>query len=262
MKRQQLTILIPAGNVEHHLEECLATARFADEVLVVVDTESRDRTEEIARAHADRVLLHKYENYASQNGWALPQAAHPWVFVLDADERITPELQRDILHVLENDGPADGYRFHRVNYFAGKRIRGCGWQHDHILRLFRRDRTRYRDKKVHAGVEPADDNPYTIGRLRGKLIHYTFDSFASYLYKHGRYAKWAGDDRARVTRGRVGFVQLGLRPAWRFFRQFVLYGGWRDGIVGFIICWMAAHSVFLKYVYVWEKQRKDEDRTG
>lgn len=255
MERQKLTIIIPAGNVEDHLEECISTARFADEVMVVVDTNSTDATLEIANRLADTVLVHPYENYAAQNGWALPQAKHPWVFVLDADERCTPTLEREILQVLENNGPADGYKMGRENHFAGQKITGCGWQRDEILRLFRRDRTRYRAKKVHAGVEPADDLPYKVGKLRGKIIHYTFEDFSQYLYKHGRYARWAGHDRALVTKSRVGYTQLALRPAWRFFRQFILYGGWRDGIVGFIICWMAAHSVFLKYVYVWEKQQ-------
>lgn len=254
--RGTLTVLIPAGNEERHLGECIDSARdVADEILVVVDAASHDRTLEIARGKADTVLVHEYVNSAAQKNWAIPQARHPWVLVVDSDERVTPELAREIRAVVDADGPADGYRIHRINHFAGQRIYGCGWQRDDVLRLFRRDRSKYEDKHVHADIIANDDKPFRVGALRGRLLHYTFESFDQYLRKHGRYAAWAGVDRALRTR-RVTLAHLALRPAWRFFRQYVLYGGWRDGIAGFIICWMAAHSVFLKYAHVWEKQRR------
>lgn len=255
MPSPKLTALIPAGNEERHIAECIASVRFADEVLVVVDAGSTDRTAEIARGLADRVLVHEYVNSAAQKNWAIPQASHPWVLVVDADERVTPELAAEVRTVVDRDGPEDGYRIHRINHFAGQRIVGCGWQRDDVLRLFRRDRSRYEDKHVHADIVSADGQPLRVGRLRGRFLHYTFESFDQYLRKHGRYAAWAGEDRAKVTK-RVTLFHLAGRPAWRFFRQYVMYGGWRDGIAGFIICWMAAHSVFLKYAHVWESQKK------
>ncbi len=253
---QKLTVLIPAGNEEKHLAACIESARsVADEILVVVDSASTDRTEEIAQELADTVLVHEYENSAAQKNWTIPQAKNPWVLVVDSDERVTPELTRDIQRVLKADGPEDGYRIHRINHFGDQRIVGCGWQRDDVLRLFRRDRCKYEDKHVHADIISRDGKPLKIGRLDGKFLHYTFESFSQYLKKHGRYAAWAGEDRALKTK-RVTLGHLMLRPAWRFFRQYIMYGGWRDGIAGFIICWMAAHSVFLKYAHVWEMQKK------
>lgn len=253
--RQKLTALIPAGNEERHLPEVIRSVRFADEVLVVVDAASTDRTRELAEQLADRVLVHPYENSAAQKNWAIPQCAHPWVLVVDADERVTPELQADILGVLDRDGPADGYRIFRQNHFMGRPIVGCGWQRDDVLRLFRRDRGRYEEKHVHADIVFPDGGPSRVEHLRGKFLHFTFESFDQYLKKHGRYAAWAGEDRARRTK-RVTILHLVLRPLWRFFRQYILFGGFRDGIPGLIICWMAAHSVFLKYAHVWESQQK------
>ncbi len=256
MERAKLTVLVPAGNAEGHLAACLESARpLADELLVVVDTASTDRTEEIARSLADRVLIHEYVNSAAQKNWAIPQATHPWILVVDTDERVTPELAEEIRGVLASAQPADGYRIHRTNHFLGQRITGCGWQRDDVLRLFRRDRGKYEDRHVHADVVAREPPPLRVGRLRGRLLHYTFDSFDQYLRKHGRYAAWASEDRATRTR-RVTLLHLAARPAWRFLRQYVLYGGWRDGLAGFIICWMAAHSVFLKYAFVWERQRR------
>lgn len=256
--RARLTALIPAGNEERHIREAIESVRFADEVLVVVDAASTDRTREIAEAHATRVLVHPYENSAAQKNWAIPQAAHEWVFVLDCDERVTPELRVNIEGVLRDPKAADGYRIHRRNHFMGQPIHGCGWQRDDVLRLFRRDRGRYQDRHVHADIEFPDGKPARVESLSGHLLHYTFDSFDQYLGKHGRYATWAAEDRAPRT-GRVGLLQLAGRPAWRFIRQYILFSGWRDGVAGFIICWMAAHSVFLKYARVWEKQQKERE---
>lgn len=249
----RLTALIPAGNEERHIAECIASVRWADEVLVVVDSAATDRTKEIAEQLADRVLVHEYKNSAAQKNWAIPQAAHEWILVVDADERVTPELRADIERVLAADGPADGYRIHRTNHFAGQRIVGCGWQRDDVLRLFRRDRGRYEEKNVHADVLFTGEA--RVEHLSGKFLHYTFESFEQYLKKHSRYAGWAGEDRTLRTR-HVTLRHLAGRPLWRFFRQYIMYGGFRDGIAGFIICWMAAHSVFLKYAHVWEKKRK------
>jgi len=261
--RAKLSVLIPAGNEERHIAECVASARFADEVVVVLDAASKDGTREIAGPVADRILVHEYVNSAAQKNWAIPQMAHEWVLVVDADERVTLELRQDIERVLANDGPLDGYRIHRSNHFLGIPIRGCGWQRDDVLRLFRRDRGRYEDKRVHADIVFPDGKPARVGRLAGKFLHYSFESFDQYLGKFVRYTEWAGEDRAAKT-PKVGWRHLLLRPVWRFFRQYVLYSGWRDGKAGFIICMMAAYSVFLKYARVWEKRVRsaNNDKSG
>ncbi|MCC6545988.1 glycosyltransferase family 2 protein [Candidatus Sumerlaeota bacterium] len=255
MDRAKLTAILPAGNEEKNIAACMESVAFADEILVVVDAASTDGTEAIARAQGARVLVHEYINSAAQKNWAIPQATHPWVLIVDSDERVTPELKEDILEILRNDGPADGYYIHRINHFAGQRITGCGWQRDKVLRLFRRDRGRYEEKHVHADVVSRDDKPLVTSHLQGKFLHHTFESFGQYLKKHGRYAAWAGEDRA-VNSGPVGLKELAVRPLLRFLRQYVMFGGYRDGVAGFMICWMAAHSVFLKYAHVWEKQRE------
>lgn len=257
--RQRLTALLPAGNEEKHLAECIASVRFADEVLVVLDAASTDGTRAIAERLADRVLVHEYVNSAAQKNWAIPQAMHPWILLVDCDERVTPELQAEIEEVLGRDEPADGYRIHRLNHFMGQPIRGCGWQRDDVLRLFRRDTGRYEEKHVHADVVFPANPRARVEALRGRLLHYTFDSFEQYLAKYLRYTQWAGEDRAGRSKS-IGWTHLALRPAWRFFRQFVLYSGWRDGKVGFIICALAAYSVLLKYARALEIHERRRPR--
>lgn len=265
--RARLTALLPAGNEERHLADCIASVRFADEVLVALDAASHDATRALAARLADRVIEREYGNSASQKNWAIPQAAHEWVLIVDCDERVTPELRAEIERTLADDAAgrpvADGYRIRRRNHFIGEEIKGCGWQRDTVLRLFRRDRGRYEEKNVHADVifpaelAPAGAPPARVESLRGELLHFTFDSFDQYLGKYLRYTDWAGEDRALRT-PRVGYRHLALRPIGRFLRQYILFGGWRDGKAGFVICVLAAFSVFLKYARVWEKRVKEQ----
>lgn len=252
MARQKLSVLIPAFNEERNIADCIASVRWADEV-VVVDSFSTDRTVAIARERADRVLEHEYINSAAQKNWAIPQMTHSWVLVVDSDERVTPELRSEIEAALEADGPADGYRIRRVNHFLGKRIDGCGWQRDWVLRLFRRDRGRYEERHVHADIFFPDGQPAKVEEFQAPFLHFTFDSFDQYLKKFNQYTVWASKDRAARTR-KVRWWHLALRPMWRFFRQYIVYGGIRDGLHGFVICWLAAHSVFMKYARLWETQ--------
>ncbi|MCX8038310.1 MAG: glycosyltransferase family 2 protein [Candidatus Sumerlaeia bacterium] len=250
--REKLSVLVPTFNEEHNIRACLESVRWADEV-VVVDSFSTDRTRDIAREIADRVLEHEYINSATQKNWAIPQMSHPWVLIVDSDERVTPALRDEILAVLENPGGLDGFRIGRINHFLGKRVRFCGWQHDCVLRLFRRDLGRYQDREVHADVIIESGR---VGRLQNKLLHYTFDSFEQYLKKFDRYTSWAAGDRGRLTR-RVRWHHLALRPAWRFVRQYVFQLGFLDGLTGLVLCSLAAYSVFLKYAKLWERQERE-----
>ena len=250
MARQKITVLVPTFNEEHNIRDCLESVRWADEIFVV-DSYSTDRTLEIARQYTERIVQHEYVNSAAQKNWAIPQATHPWVMIVDSDERVTPALRDEILSVLENPGEYAGFRIYRQNHFMGRPIRFCGWQRDDVLRLFLRDKGRYQDREVHADVV-VDGK---VGVLKNKLLHYTFQSYDQYMKKFDRYTRWAALDRARTTR-KVRWYHLSLRPMWRFIRQYFLYLGFLDGKAGFIICTLSAYSVFMKYARLWALQQK------
>ncbi|MFH0793393.1 MAG: glycosyltransferase family 2 protein [bacterium] len=252
MAREKITVLIPCGNEEKNLPDLLKTVAWADEIFVV-DSFSKDRSAEIARAAGARVVQHEYVNSAAQKNWAIPQCSHPWVLIVDCDERVTPALREEVLQKLEGDHPFDGFRIFRANRFMGRRIRFCGWQDDSCLRLFRRDKGRYQEREVHADIV-LDGR---VGVLKNKLLHFTFASFDQYMKKFDQYTTWAAGDRAKRTK-RVRWHHLTLRPAWRFFRQYVIKLGFLDGLPGLIICSLAAYSVFLKYSKLWERRAKEE----
>lgn len=247
----RLTIIIPTFNEERNIREAFECARWADEVMVV-DSFSKDNTPGIACELGARVIQHEYVNSATQKNWAIPQASHPWVMILDADERIPPELGDEIREFLRDPKGHEGLRIFRANHFMGKPIRHSGWQDDSVLRVFPRDTGRYVDREVHADAVVA--GPVLVAR--NKLLHNTFDSFEQYMRKFDQYTTWAAGDRAKRT-GKVTVVHLLLRPLWRFFKQYVLRAGFLDGKPGLIICMLSGFSVFLKYAKLWERQERD-----
>jgi glycosyltransferase involved in cell wall biosynthesis len=249
MPRQPLTVIIPTHNEMRNLDAAVESVRWADEIFVV-DSFSTDGTADRARELGLRMEEHEYVNSATQKNWAIPQATHEWVMILDADERVTPELRQEIESFLTDQRGDRALRIFRLNHFMGRPIRHCGWQDDSVVRVFPRT-ARYQDREVHADI--ITDGP--VRAARGKLLHFTFISFAQYMKKFDQYTTWAAGDRGRKT-SRVGFLHLLGRPLARFIRQYFVRLGFLDGRAGFIICGLAAFSVFLKYAKLWERQQK------
>lgn len=247
--REKITVLIPCGNEEDNIGQCLESVLWADEILLV-DSYSTDKTLEIARQYPVRIIQREYVNSASQKNWAIPQAQNEWVLIVDADERVTPDLKTEILDILHKGTKYYGFRIFRLNHFLGKPVYHCGWDKDDVIRFFRRDYGKYEERHVHADMIITEG---PVGVLKGKLLHYTFRSFHQYMKKFDRYTSWAAKDRARVT-SRVKWHHLSLRPLFRFVRQYVIKRGFLDGMHGLVICILASFSVFMKYARLWEIQ--------
>jgi len=247
--RERLSVIVPTFNEERNIRACLESVRFADEVLVV-DSFSTDRTLQVARPLATRVLEHEYVNSATQKNWALPQSAHRFILIVDADEQVGPELAAEIQALLAAGPAHDGYVLRRLNHFHGKPIRHGGWGRDRVLRLFNRDKGRYQEKDVHSEVEVHG----SVSELKHPLLHDTFTGFAEYLEKIERYTRWGADHLHR--RGRHARVSdLIVRPPLRFAKRYLLQGGFLDGMEGLMITGIDTWSVFLKYARLWEKER-------
>ena len=202
----KLSALVPTFNEEAILRDCLASVAWVDEIFIV-DSFSRDRTLEIAAEFKARIVQHEYVNSAAQKNWAIPQAAHPWVLLVDADERVTPELREEIRGILEAGPRFDGYWIRRVNHFLGRRMRHCGWETDKVIRLFRREVARYQEREVHAEIEL----PEAVPVLRHVLLHYSFRSFTQYWRKMQMYSDWGASQLHREGK-RAGWATIALRP--------------------------------------------------
>lgn len=248
MSRPRISALVPVRNEEANLPGCLASLAGADEI-VVVDSESTDRTREIAAAHGARVLVRPFDDYAAQKNWALPQLAHPWVLWLDADERADDTLWRAI-DALPADPPVDGYRVARANHFLGRPIAHCGWQGETVLRLFRRDGARFAGP-VHEVLEGC---PRTA-LLPGRLDHHPYRTWGDATDKLVRYAR-LNARKAYDAGRRAGPAAMLVRPPARFVRMYVAQGGFLDGAHGLALCGLAATQVFLKYARLWDATRR------
>jgi glycosyltransferase involved in cell wall biosynthesis len=249
-ERPKISAIVTSYNEEINIKECLESVLFADEVLLV-DSFSRDRTVEIARSLPKvRIVQHEYFGSAAQKNWAMDRAEHPWVLIVDADERVTAELAREIVDVLSRGPVADHYSIRRQNIFVDRIIRHSGWSTDKVVRLIRNGTARYPNRRVHADMSPEGPTP----TMTAPLLHYTFRSFSQYLEKFQRYAEWGAAEAFK--RGKSpGVAELFFRPAWRFFRMYVLQAGFLDGRHGFVLCALQSYGVFLKWAKVWEWQR-------
>lgn len=244
--RVPITVLIPTYNEEHNLPDCLASVTWADEIFVV-DSFSSDRTVALATAAGARVVQHAYVNSANQKNWALPQCRHRWVLIVDADERVDPDLATEIKALLAaGEPPSPAYEIRRRTYAFGHEIRRCGLQDDRVTRLFDRERSRYPELEVHADLIVDGQR----GMLAGRMAHLTYHTFDDYFEKFRRYTTWSANDRWK--RGhRAGWWTIATKPFGRFISMYFLKRGFLDGVPGLIYCGLGAISVMVRSMKLW-----------
>ena len=245
----KISATIITFNEESNIKAACETVAWADEV-VVVDSNSTDRTRELAEACGARVITNAWPGFGAQKQFAVDQATHEWIFSLDADERVSDELRNSIQSLKEL---ADGYEVSRRTYYQGRWIRGGGWYPDRQLRLFKKSRGRWKQRHIHESVTM--DAGARVERLQGDLLHYTSQNAAHHHRMIGeRYAPLAALQMFEEGRRTSVFGVASAGPA-AFVRSLILKGGLRDGFAGFTIASFAAHHAFLKHLMIWEKQR-------
>ena len=242
----QISAIIPVFNEEDHIIDAIESVSWADEI-IVVDSFSTDKTLALAQSKGVKILQRAYQYSASQKNWAIPQAKYDWVFILDADERVNESLKEEILKLKKETTTYDAFWIPRQNHFMGKKVRFSGWQGDKVIRLLRKEVCQYEDKKVHAEVICSGK----VGKMKSPLMHYTFKSIAHYMEKWDRYSTWSAQDHLKSRPPH--FFHLILKPAFRFFRDFILRGGFLDGKTGYIVCKLSSMGVFMRYVKIQEK---------
>lgn len=253
--RQRCSVTIITLNEERNLRDCLATVSWADEI-VLVDSGSTDRTLEIAREFNARIFTNPWRGMREQKNFAALHAAGPWIFNLDADERITPEGQRELLATLANPA-AEAYALPRQNFFLGKWMRHGGWYPDEVIRLYRKDRGEYGGINPHAGVVLKSGS---AGLLHSPLVHYTYESFTHYISKQFPYSDAAARDLA--GRGKLPAfptLQIFTKTFWKFIEVFVIKRGFLDGTHGLVAAFGSSFAAYMKQARLWElRNQKDQ----
>lgn len=230
-----------------HLPECLASLGWADELLVL-DSGSRDGTPEIGRRAGARVEYHPWVNYAVQRQRALELASGEWVLFVDADERVTSPLAAEVRQVVEACGPEAGWWVPRRNFFPGSReIRHTGWWPDYQLRLVRREAAHYDSSEAVHEVARLNG---PAGYLHEPLIHINYERWSEFFAKQLEFARYeARTWQAAGVRARPH--NLLLQPLRAFQRRYVVWEGWRDGLLGLWLSAAMAGFDFLSWWYLW-----------
>ena len=231
----------------------LESVRWADEI-VVVDSGSTDDTVAIARRFTDRVVVEPWQGYVAQKNLAASLATHDWVFSLDADERVTPALADAIRAALQNPAHA-AYRVPRVTWHLGRWIRSTDWYPDLQPRLYDKRQAGWTGQHVHETVATSG----SVGRLTGELQHFAYRDIADHLETIDRYTSLAARQMHDAGR-RTGAMEIAWHPPLAFLRNFLLRGGFRDGVTGLVISGMNAYYVFLKFAKLWQLQTGVADR--
>ncbi|HSM52024.1 MAG TPA: glycosyltransferase family 2 protein [Thermoanaerobaculia bacterium] len=239
-------MIVTTYNEEVNIAGCLESVGWADEVLLV-DSYSTDRTLEIAAGFDVKVLQREYFGSAAQKNWSIDRVSHDWVLIIDADERVPLPLAAEILRTLSEPQQVNGFYIRRENIFIDEVVRHSGWSTDKVVRLFRRGKGRYPNRRVHADLEI--DGPVPV--LRNPFTHHTFRSFDQYFPKFLNYAEWGAAQAFRDGR-KAGITELVGRPVWRFLRTYVVQLGILDGKHGLVLCMLQGFGVFLKYARLWE----------
>ncbi len=245
----KITARVNTFNEEDNIAAALESVRWADEILVV-DSFSTDRTVEIARRYTGRVVQHAFASHGAQHNYADSLCTHDWVLVLDADERVTPELADEIRRVREQGTGQDGFRMPRRAWYLGRWIRHSGWYPDWQTRLYRRAVTRW-------DGEPPHEEPKVTGKVayfKGDLLHFTRRSLHEHIEVMNRYTDLASAARFREGQ-RATAWQLAVTPPLVFFRTFILKQGFRDGWQGLVIAYLAAAYVHIRQAKLMEKER-------
>ena len=237
----RLAVLILTYNEEKNIADCIRTAGFADEV-VVVDSGSSDRTRELAESLGARCVVHPMEEgFAAQRNFALTATDADWVFYLDADERLTPEAGEEIRQLAEAGEPAV-WEIKRLNVVFGQLMHYGPHRPDYSLRLYQRESVHW-EGTVHEHAETT----LPVRRMREVMHHYTYNDWETYFAKFNQYTSLAA--KALRERGRqTSCSAILLHPAAAFFKAYILKQGYREGFLGFIMSCMAMFSTMVKYL--------------
>jgi len=249
---EKITALIPCFNEEDCLAQALESVRWADEILVV-DSFSTDASLEIAKKFGARIIQRAYEYSASQKNWAIPQATHPWILLLDADEVLEAQAEIEIRTLLNTQPKEVAFWLYRQNFYMDQKVSWGMWRGDKVIRLFMRDTCLYQDKRVHAEIIANG----SVGFLKTKINHYTYKNLGHLLSKVEKYSTWKAKDKFEKGASSSFFLMV-AKPFFVFIKSYFLKLGILDGRPGFIIAAISSWSVFLRQLKIWRMTKGEK----
>jgi glycosyltransferase involved in cell wall biosynthesis len=240
----KLSAVVITFNEEQDIEDCLLSLHGVADEILVVDSFSTDRTEEICLRNGARFIQHKWEGFVMQRNYAQEKALHPVLLNLDADERLTPELRNSILLEKEKGFPMKGYFMNRFNNYCGRWIRHGVYYPDRKLRLYHKDSGQVAGLNPHECVQLNGD--YPVQKLKGDILHYSFRAYSEHITQMNKFSTVSAE--TLYARGRrPSAIKPFLSAFWAFFNSYFFRLGFLDGIYGYVIASNNAMYAFFKY---------------
>lgn len=236
-----ISISIITFNEEHNIRECLESCKWADEI-IVVDSGSTDGTLHIASQYTDKIYFKKYEGCGPQKNYAFGKTNSDWVLILDADERITPKLQAEIKQIINSDSDYAGFEIPFQSYYLDKKIRFGDWLGEKHLRLLKREHSEIIPRLVHFGIT-VDGK---IGRLKNKILHYSFPSLERVIQKMDNYSTLGAKHKLKQNQS-ASILTAICHGLFAFFRGYILKLGFLDGKYGFMLAVSNAEGSYYRY---------------
>jgi glycosyltransferase involved in cell wall biosynthesis len=252
-----LSVVIITFNEERNIGRCLASVKGIADEIIVVDSLSSDRTEELCRNSGAAVYKRPWDDYTSARNFGAAKAHNDLVLALDADEELSPELRGSIAGMKSSSG-VRAYKFVRLSNYCGKWVRHGGWYPDIKIRIYDRKKAQWRGR-VHEELEGIGKNEAVL--LAGECFHFSYDSVAGHCVRTRRYARLSAEES--LARGkRSSLLHLFGNPLVKFVRDYFLRLGFLDGKSGLRIAAVAAYGTFLKYLYLRRLRKARKGRVG
>jgi glycosyltransferase involved in cell wall biosynthesis len=247
-----ISAIIITFNEERNIARCIDSVKEVADEIVVVDSYSTDLTETICKEKGVRFVRNRFDGHIEQKNFAISQSTLPYILSLDADEVLSEELRNSIL-AIKNNPVADGYYFNRLTNYCGKWIRHGGWYPDRKLRLFNRAKGKWGGENPHDKLILHKGSKEEF--LKGDLLHYSYYSLEDHLEQVNKFTTIGAQSAFNNGRS-VNWFSFLVKPVFKFFRDYVLRGGFLDGYYGFVIARISAHATYLKYAKLKELTRK------
>lgn len=254
------TVVIITQNSVELIENAIKSAKFADEVLII-DSNSTDGTQDLAKKLEVKVINNTFENYAKQKQFGIDSAQNDWVFILDSDERISKQLAQSVLNALYNE-TYSAYMVDRKNFFLGKEVMAGFWQDDTHIRFFNRQKYKLLDQQIHETVIPKNSEESSVGNLEGELYHISHRSVEELSKKAYEYSILDAQERIKRNPSKITGKNIVFSALTYFFKIFIQGGGYKDGTQGLI------NSLILTYQQrilirslIWEMQQNPSLKT-
>lgn len=248
---QKLSAVIITFNEESNIERCINSLLPVADEIVVIDSFSKDKTEEICRKMNVIFIQHPFEGHIQQKNVALDAASNDFVLSLDADEALTPELAESILKVKES-AAFKGYKFNRLTNYCGHWVRHCGWYPDAKIRLVDRRFARWTGTNPHDHLDLIDNLPN--GHLNGDLLHYSYNSIEDH-YKQIEYFGAIAAKELHAKGGKSNWLIILTKVIAQFIKSFFIKRGFLDGKTGITISRLSAYATYRKYKLLLNLQR-------